>query len=97
MLYSHLIKTLQLDNDLQDAHLVNGGKEGDEQGCTRGQMARPTARERYGLTRMDKLLFCENLELISFETFGYDVQVAAERDRQQFIRADLEKGWVTDH
>ncbi|KAK3387641.1 Endonuclease/exonuclease/phosphatase [Podospora didyma] len=93
-------KTLHLDNKLKDAYLETGGKECSDAGMTWGQMASRWSRERYGLTRMDKLMFCGCLEVESFETFGMDVEVEDEGDRKKLIEdtsADIEKAWVTDH
>ncbi|KAK4216141.1 5'-tyrosyl-DNA phosphodiesterase [Rhypophila decipiens] len=91
-------QTLHFDNDLEDAYLESGGQEGAEAGMTWGQMASIFQRGRFGLSRMDKVLFCGGLELISFGTFGMDVQVEREEDRLALThRGHLEKGWVTDH
>ena len=91
-------KTLHSDNGLKDAYLETGGIEDAESGMTWGQMARTTERNRFGLSRMDKLLFCGQVEAEKFETFGMDVEVAEENDRKALIKdAGIEKGWVTDH
>lgn len=52
---------------------------------------------RHGLSRVDKLLFCGAIQVEDFETFGMDVEVEDEADKQQLIKTGLEKGWVTDH
>lgn len=92
-------QTLHLENNLKDAYLERGGQEGDEAGMTWGQMAFKWQRERFGLTRMDKVLFCGQVELLNFGTFGMGVEVEDEADRQEMvIKLDgLEKAWVTDH
>lgn len=91
-------QTLHFDNDLDDAYLESGGQEGAESGMTWGQMASIFQRQRFGLTRMDKVLYCGGLELISFGTFGKDVEVEGEADRRSLTASGhLEKGWVTDH
>ena len=91
---------LHLDNKLKDAYLETGGEEGAEAGMTWGQMASRWSRQRFGLTRMDKLMFCGCVEVESFETFGMDVEVEDEEDRKKLVEdksADVEKAWVTDH
>lgn len=92
-------ETLHADNGLTDAYLALGRVEGDEEGMTWGQTASISQRRLYGLTRMDKFLFCgEGLEVDKFETFGESVEVEAEGDREMLIEEVLmEKGWVTDH
>ena len=101
-------KTLHLDNGLKDAYLESGGVEGAESGMTWGQMAGAPSRRRFGLSRMDKLLYCGGLELAptdgegappAFETFGMDVVIELENDdqREEFQDWGLEKPWATDH
>lgn len=91
-------KTLHSDNDLQDAYLACGGTEDDPAGMTWGQMAAPAERNKFGLSRMDKLFFCGALSAKSFELFGQDVEVADAEIRSQLMeKYKMEKGWVTDH
>ncbi|VUC24338.1 unnamed protein product [Clonostachys rosea] len=91
-------RNLHTLNNLKDAYLETGQKEGAEEGMTWGQMAATKSRKRHGLTRMDKILYCGDIRLQGFETFGMDVQVADEGDKQLLIEEEgLEKGWVTDH
>lgn len=79
-------KSLHTENQLKDAYLETG----------RGQMA-AIYDKRHGLSRVDKLLFCGAIQVDGFETFGMDVEVEDETDKQQLIKTGLEKGWVTDH
>ncbi|KAK3321442.1 Endonuclease/exonuclease/phosphatase [Cercophora scortea] len=91
-------KTLHLENDLRDAYLETGGQEDAEAGMTWGQMAGTWQRDKFGLTRMDKLLFCGGMEVESFETFGMDLEVEDEVGREQLkALVGMEKGWITDH
>ena len=91
-------KRLHTDNNLLDAYLVSGGKEDDETGMTWGQMASTKERNKFGLSRMDKLLFCGTVKLEEFETFGLDVLVKDASIGKQMMEEDgLEKPWVTDH
>lgn len=91
-------KTLHSDNDLKDAYLETGGKEDDQTGMTWGQMAATRERERFGLTRMDKLLYYGNLEVSHFETFGLDAIVEEDEIAKSMVQnGGLDKAWVTDH
>ncbi|KXJ87293.1 Endonuclease/exonuclease/phosphatase [Microdochium bolleyi] len=92
-------ETLHDENGLKDAYLELGGVEGAEEGMTWGQTASIAERERYGLCRMDKFLFCgEGLEVEHFERFGEDVEVEGVEDRETLIEeVEMEKAWVTDH
>lgn len=93
-------RTLHADNGLKDAYLETGGREGAEAGMTWGQMAGAPQRDRFGLSRMDKILFCGGVAVAEFKTFGLDVEVESEADRVELTSSaqwGLEKGWVTDH
>lgn len=91
-------KTLHSENVLEDAYLQTGGKEDDEAGMTWGQMAATQERERFGLSRMDKLLYNGNVEVEHFETFGFDAIVEEEEIAKSMVQTGgLEKAWVTDH
>ncbi len=56
-------RTLHAENNLKDAYLELGGQEDTEEGYTWGQQVRPGLRERYGCTRMDKVLYCGHLRV----------------------------------
>lgn len=91
-------KHLHIDNDLKDAYLETGGKEDAEAGMTWGQMAPTKEREKFGLSRMDKLMFCGVVAIERFETFGMDIVLDDGPVAKQLIEEDgLEKPWVTDH
>lgn len=91
-------KTLHSDNDLKDAFLEHGGVEDDKNGMTWGQMAATRERQRFGLSRMDKLLYCGTLQLEYFATFGLDVCVDDASLGSKMIEEEgLDKPWVTDH
>lgn len=92
--------TLHADNDLQDAYLESGGREGAEEGATWGQQAHPATRARFGLSRMDKAFFCgEDIKLQGFERIGADVVVGEDKkeQRDKLLQLGFEKAWVTDH
>lgn len=91
-------KTLHSDNNLKDAYLETGGIEDAESGMTWGQMAATRERNKFGLSRMDKLMFCGALEVEHFDTFGIDVVIEDEDVGRRMMAEDgLEKPWVTDH
>ncbi|KAK3898136.1 be34ec7d-0e68-46fe-bb6a-05f4e13c29ca [Staphylotrichum tortipilum] len=91
-------KELPGENGLKDAYLEMGGVEGEEGGMTWGQMAPRWDRERWGLSRMDKIVFCGGVEVVSFGRFGMDVVAEGEEvERELGKAAGLERPWVTDH
>lgn len=91
-------RTLHSDNGLKDAYIETGGQEDSESGMTWGQMAPIMQRLTYGLSRMDKFMFCGHLKIDHFETFGMDVVVLDEDVARNLVgRGGIEKAWVTDH
>jgi tyrosyl-DNA phosphodiesterase 2 len=93
-------RSLHAENGLRDAYLEMGGVEGAEGGMTWGQMAGRAERARFGLTRMDKLLFCgEGVKVVGFGRFGMDVVVEEEGAAKRLLEGPggLERAWVTDH
>lgn len=92
-------RTLPSTNGLRDAYLELGGNEDDaEGGHTWGQQAATAQRERFGTSRMDKVLFCgESLRLLAFERFGAGVEVRKEEERIGILDLGFEAPWVTDH
>ncbi|KAI0105669.1 endonuclease/exonuclease/phosphatase family protein [Nemania sp. FL0031] len=93
-------RTLHADNGLRDAYLELGGREESPGGHTWGPQALRELRERFGGSRMDKAYFCgSDLKILSFERFGADVEIAADRKKQrdQLLALGFEKAWVTDH
>ncbi|RYP58635.1 hypothetical protein DL771_011183 [Monosporascus sp. 5C6A] len=93
-------RSLHSDNGLKDAYLELGGQEDRDEGYTWGQQALPELRKLYGCSRMDKVYFCGGgLKLLSFETFGADVEIHEEgkEQRDQLLSFGFERPWVTDH
>lgn len=90
-------RTLHADNNLKDAFLESGGKEDTDEGFTWGQQAATTLRAQFGCSRMDKVYFCGDLELVRFERFGQDVLVEGEEEARGIVELGFEKPWVTDH
>jgi tyrosyl-DNA phosphodiesterase 2 len=98
-------QNLHTDNNLKDAYLELGGKEGDgrgddDGGYTWGQQALPELREMYGCSRMDKVFFRgDGLKLQEFARFGRDVEPAKEDEdaRREILSIGFERSWITDH
>ena len=88
-------RTLHTDNNLKDTYLELGGKEDSDEGYTWGIQVPDWLRERFGCSRMDKILFTGEIEAQGFERVGVDVKVA-EEDREDFREMGLTE-WVTDH
>lgn len=85
---------------LRDAFLVLGGQEGTEESFTWGQQASEYHRHRFGCSRMDKVLFCGEVEVQSLEKIGADQKVWIEYPQQSDSEESSETGedmWVTDH
>ncbi|KAF2792684.1 hypothetical protein K505DRAFT_278444 [Melanomma pulvis-pyrius CBS 109.77] len=91
-------RTLHEENGLQDAYLVRGGREDSDEGYTWGYQVPQPMRERFGCSRMDKILFRGDIKASWFERIGMGVRVEEEevRERMREGEQDME-GWVTDH
>lgn len=90
-------RTLHSDNGLKDAYLEFGGKEDDQEGHTWGQQAATKLRDQFGTSRMDKVYFCGELHLASFEKFGGDVCVDDQSEREDIVKLGFDQPWITDH
>lgn len=90
-------RSLHSDNGLRDAFLELGGGEDDADGHTWGQQAATFQRERFGTSRMDKVFFCGDVDLLSFERFGAGVLVEDPVEREELVRLGFEEPWITDH
>lgn len=89
-------QTLHSDHALRDAFLVLGGEEGQEDGFTWGYQSREASMRKYGPSRMDKVLFCGNVNVRGLERIGVGARV--EEGKREELR-DLTDGldWITDH
>ncbi|EAT86721.1 hypothetical protein HBI56_130500 [Parastagonospora nodorum] len=88
-------RTLHSENDLKDAYLELGGQEDSDDGFTWGYQVPQWMRDKFGCSRMDKILLRGDVRPKSFERIGVDVKVAEEeRDK---VQKEIEGGWVTDH
>ncbi|RMZ90479.1 hypothetical protein DV736_g2296, partial [Chaetothyriales sp. CBS 134916] len=91
-------RSLHSNNGLKDAFLELGGKEDCDDAYTWGQMAPVHQRERFGCSRMDKLFFCGDIQVIDFQRFGYGVDVQQDSIRKVLMEDEgMDGGWVTDH
>lgn len=88
-------RTLHLENDLKDAYLELDGREDADEGYTWGPQASKWSRERFGCSRMDKVLFSGELQAKSFERIGVGIKVAD--DVLKEVEEEVEGGFVTDH
>ncbi|KAF2705084.1 hypothetical protein K504DRAFT_106641 [Pleomassaria siparia CBS 279.74] len=66
-------RTEPQDNGFRDAYLELGGIEGDEAGATWGFQSASGAR--WGRQRLDKMVFCGDLEIAKLDKVGVDVRV----------------------
>jgi tyrosyl-DNA phosphodiesterase 2 len=88
-------RTLHSDNDLRDTYLELGGEEDSDAGYTWGYQVPQWMREKFGCSRMDKILLRSALQPRKFERIGMGVKVA--EDAREVVEKDVEDGWVTDH
>lgn len=88
-------RDLHTNNGLRDAYLDLGGKEDSDDGYTWGYQSRPGTRERFGCSRMDKILYRGHLKVQAFERIGVGERVAEEE--RAMIRLANREDWVTDH
>ncbi|KAF2458637.1 Endonuclease/exonuclease/phosphatase [Lineolata rhizophorae] len=81
--------TIGPENGLRDTYLELGGKESDEDGMTWGVQVPDWMREKFGLSRMDRVFCKGKAKPISLERIGVGVKVEEEGEGQG--------EWVTDH
>ena len=86
---------LPVDNGLKDAYLQTGGDV--DAGHTWGQQATTAMRERFGTTRMDKVLYCGDVICTSFALFGAGIELDDAAEREAVVMLGFEKPWITDH
>jgi tyrosyl-DNA phosphodiesterase 2 len=88
-------RTLHSENELKDAYLELGGEEDKDEGYTWGQMAPAASRERFGCSRMDKIMFCGGVKVDGLERIGREVTVE-EKYWKKFDSWGMTH-FVTDH
>lgn len=89
-------RTLHTENGLKDAYLKLGGEEDSDEGYTWGYQVKKEMRERFGPSRMDKVMYCGAMEPKSLKRIGIGVGVEDEAIKEQMVE-ELEGDWVTDH
>ena len=89
-------RTIHSDNGLEDAYLALGGKEDSEDGYTWGPQVPEEMFKKFGPSRMDKVMFCGNVKVKSFQRIGVGVKVDDEQLRKEMIAAG-QVDFVTDH
>ena len=82
--------TLHVDNDLKDAYLENGGSEKGEDGWTWGMRSSEGLRQRFGCSRLDKILYCGRLKIRNVQRIGAGIRIET-GDREG------SGAYVTDH
>jgi tyrosyl-DNA phosphodiesterase 2 len=88
-------RSLHTENGLKDTYLELGGKEDSEEGYTWGQQAPQWMKDKFGCSRMDKILFRGDIHPRMFERIGMGVKVAEEVREE--VGKEIEGAWVTDH
>jgi tyrosyl-DNA phosphodiesterase 2 len=88
-------RTLHSENGLKDTYLDLGGKEDSDEGYTWGQQVPQWMKDKFGPSRMDKILFRGAAKPTHFERIGIDVKVAEDKREEVKVAGQLE--WVTDH
>jgi tyrosyl-DNA phosphodiesterase 2 len=88
-------RTLHSELNLKDAYLELGGQEDSQDGYTWGYHIPQWKLDRFGYSRMDKILLRGAVLPEKFERIGMGV-VVAEHMRGE-VEAALEGPWVTDH
>lgn len=92
---------LPAQSGLQDAFLVLGGRENSDEAYTWGPQAAEDLREKFGCSRMDKVLFCGGVGVRRLERVGMGVRAWVEyppvSDDEDDDGDDGEEVWVTDH
>ncbi|KAL6705070.1 hypothetical protein ACN47E_007329 [Coniothyrium glycines] len=88
-------RTLHLENGLKDAYLELGGQEDSDEGYTWGYQVAQWMKDKFGCSRMDKIMFSGVVQPKRFERIGMGVKVADEHVARVKEAGELE--WVTDH
>jgi tyrosyl-DNA phosphodiesterase 2 len=94
-------RSLHKDNALNDVYLLIGGdgsvpgEEDSDNGYTWGYQSPQALRDRFGCSRMDKVLFQWSLSPTKFQRIGMGVKVAGEHS--EMMKAAGELDWVSDH
>ncbi|PVI02424.1 hypothetical protein DM02DRAFT_670575 [Periconia macrospinosa] len=88
-------RILHTTNNLHDLYLSLGGQEDSDDGYTWGYQVPEPVRQKFGCSRMDKILFRGEVRGVGFDRFG--VGVVVEGSEGEEMKARGEDVWVTDH
>lgn len=88
-------RTLHSELNLKDTYLELGGQEDSHDGYTWGYQIPQWKRDKFGYSRMDKILLRGAIQPENFERIGMGVRVSEEVREE--IEEEIEGGWVTDH
>jgi tyrosyl-DNA phosphodiesterase 2 len=88
-------RTMHSELNLKDTYLELGGQEDSHDGYTWGYQIPQWKRDKFGYSRMDKILLRGAIQPQKFERIGMGVRVAEEVREE--IEEEIEGGWVTDH
>jgi tyrosyl-DNA phosphodiesterase 2 len=88
-------RTLHSENGLKDVYLELGGKEDTDEGYTWGYHVPAWLREKFGCSRMDKILYRGPITPTELKRIGVDVKVS--EDYREAIKTEGGEEWVTDH
>jgi tyrosyl-DNA phosphodiesterase 2 len=89
-------RTLHQENKLNDTYLVHGGLEDSTEGYTWGYQCEEELMQRFGPSRMDKILYYGHIKVDGLKRIGIGAKVnEANRTELKAITNGLE--WITDH
>jgi tyrosyl-DNA phosphodiesterase 2 len=89
-------RTLHNENKLNDAFLALGGLEDSVEGHTWGYQCAKVLMQRFGPSRMDKVLFCGEIRVDELRRIGVGAKVdESRRNELSSLTGGLE--WITDH
>lgn len=80
---------------MKDAYLEGGGQEDSHAGYTWGYQSYAELREKFGCSRLDKVLYCGKCEVKGLERIGIGVRV--EESKRMKMRSFGALEFVTDH
>ncbi|KAF1812104.1 hypothetical protein P152DRAFT_459059 [Eremomyces bilateralis CBS 781.70] len=89
-------RTLHSENGLKDVYLEFGGREDSDDGYTWGIQVPEWMKQRFGSSRMDKILYCGDVTPRSFRRIGMGVKVEDPEIVKQMREQDALE-WASDH
>jgi tyrosyl-DNA phosphodiesterase 2 len=88
-------RTLHTENNLKDTYLELGGAEDSDEGYTWGYQSPQWMQDKFGCSRMDKILYRGDLEPKTLRRIGMGIKVDDEHIVK--VKEAGELDWVTDH